>query len=378
LRFANAVHQQLLANKQTSYLTELNNYTVFPKAEHIVVFTSTHGLGDAPSNAIRFTSLVPQYPQKETVQVSVVGFGSKAYPDFCGYAKEVETLLSNQKWAQPSLPLYTVNDKSPDEFVAWIKSWSSKIQLPLATTPAVYSSVPADIQKMTLLDKTTVTDNDKTFILTLRPGLFTRFTSGDLLAIYPEGKERLYSIGKSKGMIQLVVKLHSEGIGSGYLYGLTAGSVIGARIIRNASFHFPVKAPTVVMIANGTGIAPFLGMIEHNKKQVACHLYLGFRHQTEVTRHYRKWAEEQIQKKHLKNYQVAYSREVNPGYVMDLIRKDAAFFANVLEQNGVIMICGSLAMQQDVETALDVLCRERNGNAIVYYKSRGQVLTDCY
>jgi sulfite reductase (NADPH) flavoprotein alpha-component len=42
------------------------------------------------------------------------------------------------------------------------------------------------------------------------------------------------------------------------------------------------------------------------------------------------------------------------------------------------MICGSLAMQKDVESALDTLCLARATMGIADYKTNGQVLTDCY
>lgn len=84
-----------------------------------------------------------------------------------------------------------------------------------------------------------------------------------------------------------------------------------------------------------------------------------------------------IQKQQLKSFQLALSREVNHNYVMDLIQRDAYFFKNLLREGGVIMICGSLAMQQDVEAALDNLLAQ-NTLTISDYKAKGQVLTDCY
>lgn len=378
LRVANALHQQLLAHQQTSYLTELNNYICFPKAQHILVFTSTHGLGVAPSNATRFVSRLAKFKQNEKVQFSVIGFGSKAYPDFCGFAKQVDTALSQQSWAQSFLPLHTINDKSPEEVIAWVKLWSAKIQLPLATTPAVYSSVPHDVEKMTVLHKTVVTETDRTFILTLKTRLFTSFASGDLLAVYPDGKERLYSVGKSNGNIQLVVKLHADGLGSNYLYHLEAGAVIQARLIRNNAFHFPKQSPAVMMIANGTGIAPFLGMIEQNKTKSEIYLYAGFRKETDSVKHYSQLLQLHTQNQHLKKFHFAFSREENPHYVMDLIREDSNLFVNLLEIGGTVMICGSLAMQQDVEILLDRILHDKTGKGLQHYKDLGQVLADCY
>ena len=380
LRFANSIHKQLLAEGHKAFVTQLNNYTVFPKAEHIIIFTSTHGLGDPPSNAGKFISLVNKIPQKQNVKFSVIGFGSYAYPDFCAYAREIDALLETQNWTERFLDLQTVNDKSADEFVNWIKLWSQKAGIPLSTTPSVYNHVPKGLKKMMVLDKTIISETDQTFLLTLSTSMRTPFVSGDLLAVYPanDTKERLYSIGKKKGNIQLVVKLHPSGLGSGYLYNVEPGSVIKARIINNKTFHFPKKASVVAMISNGTGIAPFLGMIEENKKKTDIHLYCGFRKETETTLGYKKFAADMTEKKHLKNFQLAFSREENHYYVMDLIKRDADFFVDLLKQGGIVMICGSLAMQQDVESVLDSLFLENTNNNISDYMANGQILTDCY
>nr|WP_315162087.1 PepSY domain-containing protein [uncultured Flavobacterium sp.] len=380
LRFANAIHTQLLAHGEKAFLTELNNYSVYPKAEHLIVFTSTHGLGDAPSNASKFISLINKTEQQHKINVSVVGFGSKAYPDFCGYARDIDTLLAKLNWAEHFLELQTVNDKSAEEFVGWVKLWSSKTGISLSSTPSVYNEVPKGLEKLVVLDKTAISDTEHTFLLTLRASRSAKFTSGDLLAIYPanDTRERLYSIGNHNSNILLVVKLHPSGLGSGFLYGVEPGSIIKARILKNAAFHFPKKAPKVALISNGTGIAPFLGMIEQNKKKTEIHLYSGFRKETETVLGYKKFADEMMEKQQLQSFHLALSREANHNYVMDLIKRDADFFMDLLTQGGVIMICGSLAMQKDVEAVLDELCLSRTSMEIAAYKANGQVLTDCY
>ncbi len=380
LRFANAIHKQLLAHGEKAFLTELNNYSVYPKAEHLIVFTSTHGLGDAPSNASKFISLINKTEQQHKINVSVVGFGSKAYPDFCGYAHDIDTLLAKQNWAEHFLELQTVNDKSAEEFVGWVKLWSTKTGISLSSTPSIYNEVPKGLEKLVVLDKTAISNTEHTFLLTLRASRSAKFTSGDLLAIYPanDTRERLYSIGNHNGNILLVVKLHPSGLGSGFLYGVEPGSIIKARILKNAAFHFPKKAPKVALISNGTGIAPFLGMIEQNKKKTKIHLYSGFRKETETVLGYKKFADEMMEKQQLQSFHLALSREADHNYVMDLIKRDADFFMDLLTQGGVVMICGSLAMQKDVEAVLDELCLSRTSMEIAAYKANGQVLTDCY
>lgn len=379
LRFANAIHKQLLAHGEKVFFAELNNYSVYPKAEHLIIFTSTHGLGDPPSNATKFISLLNQTDQQQRIRVSVVGFGSKFYPDFCGFAYEIDAELAKQNWTERLLEIHTINDKSAEEFVDWAKDWSFKTGIPLSTTPSIYNEIPKGLQKLKVLDKTAVSDTEHSFLLTLQAGINAKFTSGDLLAIYPanDNRERLYSIGNHSGNIQLVVKLHPHGLGSGYLNTVEVGSTIKARIITNPAFHFPKKASKVALISNGTGIAPFLGMLEQNKKKIEIHLYCGFRTQTETVSGYKKFALEMIQKQQLQSFHLALSREENHFYVMDLIKRDAEFFVDLLKQGGVVMICGSLAMQKDVESVLDEILAQ-TPLTIPYYKANGQVLTDCY
>ena len=380
LRFANAILKQLIGHGEKAFITELNSYTLFPKAEHIIVFSSTHGLGDAPSNGSKFLSLLNKYPQQQKIKYSVVGFGSKAYPDFCEFAFEIDKQLQNQDWTERLFNVQTVNDKSATEFVEWIKLWSAETGIPLSTTPSLYNHVPKGLQKLMVLDKTLVSEHEQTFILTLKANMRAKFSSGDLLAIYPanDTRERLYSIGNHSGNIQLVVKLHPNGLGSEFLNNLTPGNTIKARIINNKAFHFPKKVSKVALISNGTGIAPFLGMIEQNKTKTETHLYSGFRMETETVSGYKKFTAEMIQKQKLQSFHLALSREAEHFYVMDLIKRDADFFINLLKENGVIMICGSLAMQKDAEAILDKLCLERNAKSISDYRENGQLLTDCY
>jgi len=379
LRFANAIHEQLIAQGKTSYLAQLNQYQVFPKAKHLLVFTSTYGLGDPPSNANKALQLIEKFPQKHAVDFSVIGFGSHAYPDFCEFAKQIDEKLTQQTWAKQLIELHTIDDKSPIQFVQWVKTWSEKIGVELATTPALYAKKPKGLQKMMVLDRTEVSEAEQTFILTIRIPTRTKFTSGDLLAIYPadDSRERLYSVAKCQGNVQLVVKLHPSGLGSSYLNNLKVGDTFRGRMVTNESFHQPKNKP-LAMIANGTGIAPFLGMITQGRKNTDNHLYVGFRKETAIIKQHKAFLDQQIENHKLKNYQIAFSREQNHCYVMDLIRNDASYLALLLSNGGVVMICGSLQMQQDVEKVLDEICVKINGNGLAYYKENGQLLTDCY
>lgn len=378
-RFAQLVHQQLLKQGEKSFLTELNNYTVFPKAEHLIVLTATYGLGDAPTNARKFATLLAQSPQSQPVRYSVVGFGSHAYPDFCRFAFEVNTLLSHQPWATPLVDIHTVNDRSPDEFGLWADAWSQQTDRPMpVSTERLHVPVP-DLDTLTVTANTRTTLPEGTFLVRLRASRRRAVASGDLLAIYPanDHRERFYSIGVLDNEVQLSVRLHRNGLGSDFLHQLSPGETLRARIVDNDHFHFPRQAPAVVLIANGTGIAPFLGMISQNRTKVPCYLYCGFRQHTSFAI-YQEFLEASQSANKLAGMHVAYSREGDKQYVSDLLTRDADFIASVLADNGVLMLCGSLAMQKDVLDRLDTICRQRLGQPVSTYQSHGRILTDCY
>ncbi len=377
-RFAQAVHQQLIKAGEKSFITELNSYNTFPNAQHILVLTATYGLGDAPTNANKFAALLKKYPQVQQIKYSVLGFGSHAYPDFCKFAFELNSLLMHQDWASPLIDIHTVNDRSPDEFSLWAEAWSQQAGITLTVLPELNNSNTQRLEELIVSDITPTRREDGTFIIGLKGKKKLRVTSGDLLAIYPanDHRERLYSIGIIDDKIRLSVRLHPGGLGSNFLYNLSPGQKINAKLVNNPHFHFPAKVSEVVMISNGTGIAPFLGMISQNSN-IPCYLYCGFRdHSSYIL--YEGLLEDCKAKGKIQTIQLALSREVNKQYVYDLVNRDGVWLAQLLDRGGVIMICGSLAMQKDVMDALETICQTENGTSISFYQSRNQVRTDCY
>lgn len=378
--FARNIHRQLLAAGKKSFIAELNQYQKYPQLQHLIIFTSTYGIGEAPYNARHFLDLLKKYPQRPGVEYSVVGFGSTSYEQFCEYAYEVDRHLSELDWAVENLPVFSINDKSPDEFVQWVKVWQEKNLIPLATAPSLYKQKIPHLIDLEVVESAQLPEGEDVFQVFLKPIKKNKFQSGDLLAIYPanDHRERFYSISRQKGLIQLVVKLHQKGLGSQYLHKLKKGEKISARIIQNELFHFPSKKKEVALIANGTGIAPFLGMISNNSSKKAPSLYCGFRYNNRTSQNYAQFAQKQINKGRLKLVKMAFSKEEHPAYVMDLIRQDADEFTRLLSKGGIVMICGSLAMLRDVEKVLDEICIKKLGVTLSKFKDKGQIKSDCY
>ena len=376
-RFAKAIYEQLLKNGKTAFITELNNFKSFPKAKQFLVFTATYGQGEAPTNAKKFRLLLEKYPQNHAVDFAVVAFGSHAYPDFCKFGYEVNNALSHQPWAKPLVEIHTVNDRSPEEFTKWATLWAQHSAMELTSLSKLLSAVPATTQSFDVVSKTVSTHTETSFIIRLRPKKRKKFTSVDLLALYPanDHRERQYSIGKMGNDVQLSIKLHKDGLGSGFLHRLEIGQQLNAAIIKNKHFHFPEKAKTVIMISNGTGIAPFLGMLNQHSKGRNIHLYCGFKNKVSFSL-YENVLNTELSK--LTKLNVAYSREGEKQYVKDLLATDASFICETLNNNGVMMLCGSLSMQKDVIAWLEDACAQFNTQDVSYYQSSGQILMDCY
>ena len=318
-------------------------------------------------------------PQVQPVHYSVLGFGSKAYPDFCKFAFDVHNVLSKQLWAVPLIDIHTVNDKAPQDLLLWEEAWSQKSEVEVNGFSAQKAAKRKLLKDFVVQSNTGTIKAEGVFQIRLNAAGKLKAKSGDLLAIYPanDHRERLYSIGVVDNAMQLSVRLHPDGLGSGFLHDLQPNAVIKAKIVKNPHFYFPEKASKVIMISNGTGIAPFLGMISQNLGKVPCHLFCGFRENSSFEP-FQAFLNKMHGEEKVSDFKIAFSREGNKQYVSDLINIDAAFVAQSLVESAVIMICGSLSMQKDIVSILEETCLEKTGQPLSFYQSRNQVLTDCY
>lgn len=370
LALAHLLHQALLKQGKKSFLTTMNAYAPHPNMMHLVVMTSTYGQGDAPSNADKFSTLVQQFPPYETFYYSVVGFGSYAYADFCKFAFQSENLLNQLPLAQAFLPIYTINNQSFEDFANWVNVWSEKQGFSLS----IEAKKPPKRKQyfFKIIHKTTINQDD-TFLIVLETIGKKNFRSGDLLGITSnaDGRERLYSIGKiSSNTLLLSVKKHKNGLISRLLYSTSVGNTIKARIVKNPSFHFPHRAPKVMFVATGTGIAPFLGMIP-SCPPPSLHLLWGGK-TPESFDIYRPWINKGV------FLEFAFSQNHPKQYVQDVLVRKGEQVAQLLAEGGVIMICGSVAMQKGVLQALEGICQNHLQKPLHYFQNRQQLRMDCY
>lgn len=369
--FASSLHNALIKKDTSVFIDILNNYTSYKNAKHLIILTSTYGEGEAPSNATKFLQLIQQITIQNPISYSIVGFGSRAYPHFCQFAIDISNKLQQLPEFTPFLPVYKINNQSFQDFKTWGHSWSKKTEINFELIQEIKK--PKKQQAFTTVSKTEL-NNDDSFLIRLQPSKKIRFNSGDLLSITPkeDNIERLYSVGKIDNDIILSIKKHDLGVCSNLLYQLEENEPLQANIKQNKDFYFPKKKKEVVLIANGTGIAPFLGMLQH-KNGTKAHLFWGGR-----TKESLKMYTPLLKNIEQKNIHIAYSQEQHKEYVQDLLLNKEATISTVLQNGGTIMICGSIKMLKGVEKVLEQITSNKLNTSLTYFKKNNQIKTDCY
>lgn len=378
-RFAKMLYKAILATGKRVYISNLNAYTTYKEAKYLLILTSTYGDGEAPIGAKDFKTQFKAVHQKKEMDYAIVGFGSKAYEHYCQFALDIETWFNSDKMFNPVVDLHKVNNQSFSEFKNWARKWSEATGISIDMDKEIPIIKPKKEKTFTVVSRTPL-NLDSTFLIRLKPSRKAGFKSGDLLSLVPkeDGVERLYSIGKVEGDILLSVKKHEFGICSNYLRNLSQGDLVKGQIKKHKTFRFPKRSKEVVMISNGTGIAPFLGMINDNHKQVKAHLFWGGR--TKESYHlYKKMVDKGIEQNRLSSFHPAYSQEQNNKvYVQDILRQQAECVIQAVQNNGVIMICGSVAMQKQVLVILDTMLTKPLNTSVDALIKTGRIKMDCY
>ena len=371
--FAKILQDALLAAGKSPLVSQLNQYAQYRKVSHAIILTATYGDGEAPTNARNFEKLFQTVQQGQDLQYAVVGFGSLLYPGYCAFAIAVDTLLrTNQKWTE-TLPLYKINNQDFRAFQDWGSQWSAStgIDVSLKAPPKRKKRFKKSLFQV---EQSPSLNLDDTFLLQLNPLKKTAFKSGDLAGfIASDGRERQYSVAKIDGNLVLSVKKHEFGLCSTYLSKLQYKETIPVILRRKPDFYFPKYAPAVVLIANGTGIAPFLGMLAENNGKVPISLFLGLR----KAKSYELYKDliERYPPSHL---EIAFSQTTKKQYVQDVLEQKSMWVSQQLENGAVYMICGSLSMQNRVLEVLEESCKKHLQKPLSEFETLDQLKMDCY
>lgn len=373
--FGKMLQGSLLQMGQKVYMDDMDHVRPYPTMKHLVVLTSTYGDGDPPANARHFLDRAPAALPQGKFSFSVVGLGSLAYEQFCGYALKVDRLLREIQGNALMEEPFLIHNRSQTSFQKWVQKWGGSLGLPLKVSPEKEKRM-GRMRKFKIVGKKVVDDGyGKTFLLELKPRFPLRFKAGDLLGVYPPSDpiKREYSMGRNReGNVLLAIKWHPQGIASNHLFGLGVGDTLKAEPTTNKAFHAPQGDKPLVMVANGTGMAPYLGMLDGPGEK---YLYWGGKNETSFGL-YSPYLES-LAKGRLR-VRTAFSRShEGPQYVQELLRADGETLLAILEAGGTLMLCGSVQMQQGVLQVLGECC-EASGRHLNRYQSQGQLRMDCY
>ncbi|APQ18637.1 PepSY domain-containing protein [Maribacter hydrothermalis] len=375
--FAQRFYNGLVQIGKKVYLTELNKYTNYAKVKNVIVFTSTYGKGEPPTNARKFSALFSKIKQPNITDFSVIGFGSLDYPDYCQFAIELDNQLSVAENFNQQLPLFKINKSDFNSFEQWMIQFHNKVGFTIPIEKPLLKKKKYKKIEFEVLQRTDL-NVDNTFLLRLQPKSKIDFTSGDLLAVFPNDDEmvRQYSIAKIDESILLSIKKHELGRGSNFLFNLKVGETLKAAIEENEDFHFSENSKNSIFISNGTGIAPFLGMISKNATNNIT-MFWGGREKASMEIYNSVLEKEILNNENIQLF-TSFSREGKKQYVQDVVFEQKELVLRTINQGGTIMICGSLAMQHNV---LDVLENLLEGNKTISFETfekSEQLKTDCY
>lgn len=377
--YANLFFNALAEKNIPAHIALLNTYASYKNAKQLIVFTATYGKGEAPSNANTFLEQLKTVQQERSISFSVVGFGSLAYADFCQFAIDVDSALQAHTAFKPLVALHKINNQSYEAFNTWLKEWNDASNINISINKPEQRKSNKNHKSFRVISRTPLNVDD-TYLLRLRPHKKQRFKSGDLLGFIPEedGLERLYSVARVDDDVLLSVKKHEFGVCSTYFSKLDEEDVIKAKLQRNYEFHFPNYAHKVLLIGNGTGIAPFLGMIANNTAKKEVHLFWGARTKASLEL-YKPYIDVALKNQQLTQFYSAYSQEQNHKiYVQDTVKEHAEVVVDILKNEGVIMICGSVAMQSDVLQVLGDICTTQLQQPLSDFENNEQLKMDCY
>jgi len=392
IRFAKALHQALVAAGRRVHLASMNDLPRQSPANMMILLAATAGNGEAPASASRFFEKLGQW-QGSLPELAVVGFGDRQFPDFCGYANAIDAAC-RARGLQLVLPTERIDRQSVEAFSGWTQRLAAHLGLSLALS---FDAAARAGQRFRLVAREDFGAEVQapTAVLRFRPvphfrwlperlqaalGGLPRFEPGDLVAIAPpdDARLRFYSIASSSssGELEICVRHQPGGVCSGYLCGLMPGAEITAAIRANPAFRPDEKAPSLILIGAGAGIAPLVGFVRLARAGRPVHLYWGGRHPRSDFL-FRDELEAARNEGRLTRLRTIFSRITGGGYVQDLIAQDAAELRAMIAAGGQILICGGCDMAEGVRQSL-LAALAPLGLDLSTLRQSGRLLEDVY
>jgi sulfite reductase (NADPH) flavoprotein alpha-component len=385
--FAETLHAALTAQGHRVHTTDMN--AIGPahlNAERLLVLTATYGDGGAPESAKQFLDRLARL--ERPIPFAVLGFGDRAFPNFCGYAHSVADALDKRGWPR-LMDLKRIDRRSAQEFAQWGHDLGAALGADLdlrhvAERPktAPLALVGREIYgeavgtPVAILRFDAPADSSRG-----RRARLPQFEAGDLLGVLPPGDDlpRFYSLASSTrdGAVEICVRLRPGGICSTFLHALRIGDQIEAFVRENPSFRPVAGRAPLILIGAGAGIAPLAGFVRANDAGRPVHLYWGGRSASSDFLYEHELAE-QLAKRRLTTLSTAFSRcPSDAAYVQDRVAADAPRLRALIRQEAQILVCGGRGMARAVAETLEKVVGPL-GLDLATLRTNGRYLEDVY
>jgi sulfite reductase (NADPH) flavoprotein alpha-component len=363
--FAQTLQDALARCQHRVHTCALERFGTTPATRQVFVLAATYGEGQAPAHASQALAHIAR-TQPGAVPVTVLGFGDRQFPAFCGFAQALDDTLRARGWPA-LLPLECIHQQSGQQFARWGSDLARALGEPLVLEHVPHVPPTVALTLIARQDYAGATGH-ATAILRfawpvpgarerLRGHRLARFSAGDLLGIVPPGSAvpRYYSLasGWADGFVEICVRQMPEGLCSTHLLNLREGEQAHAFVRPNPGFVLPRTRRPVLLIGAGTGVAPLAGFIRRNDAKAPLHLYFGGR-DTARDFYFGPDIQRWLAEGRLASLHTAFSRiPEGGGYVQDALRRDAERVRGLVAQGAIVRVCGSRAMAQGVAQVLD-------------------------
>lgn len=357
-------------------LIPFESFTPSHVTQKVIFMVATFGRGEAPEHLWQWRDCVGGWSFDKDSRLSIVAFGDKKYTEFAKFGNDLHEALEVVCGKPASLSV--VHNRSELEIQAAVDAASGHLGLPLLNM-----AVKVEHKSESTLEFQVTQKVESGPMLWLRFKTYGKRLvppqSGDLLTVRPPNNshERLYSLSVfSNQTVGICVSLKLAGVCSSWLSTLEEGSIIHGNILENPDFHLPVgSSDSTTLLANGSGIGPFLGMIELLPDNACATLVWGLQEQSHGT-FAMPFLSQALKRNALYRVEFALSNDSSAPSrrVQDVLCNSEKLTETMLSPSGCVMVCGSLGMAKEVEATL----ANKHKDAFMAKRHDGLWRSDCY
>lgn len=379
--------EHLTASGQPAHCASLAALRPADLARHraVLLLCATTGDGELPDSARPFAAELERTPGSvQGVRYALLALGDRHYPHFCRGGERLGDALT-RAGATPLQPLTRTDGDPTAVWQDWMQQLAQTFRFTLADAPADNNALQETDHLATLTAKTRLDRPEAggrevwALDFTLQPP--ADFRGGDLLLITPPGDTlaRPYSIGSDSRhgtTVRLTVGLQQtrdeqgqthNGLASDWLqHRLSPGDTIPVRLRPHPAFRLPDDpAQPLILVATGTGIAPFPGFLPELRRQPRpVWLFFGNAH-SHGGDYYRADWERAREDGTLTRLDLVFDDE-QPGFVQGaMLRHGAELYRWLNERNAALYACGrATTLGHGVLEALKTLHRDHGDPAL--------------